>query len=206
MRERVIQLIVGFHEGTSPSRTLFDVSANLVTLKIPEKEWVGPVSVETSDVDAFALLVDARTGISTGMVQAWNYFADRQFPRVLIVQGMEFAESDFDDMVLIANRVLEELATPYLVLHDDLGQPTGLIRLENNMVTDYSGSEVVEYPADEELRELVFEFRNEQSELAEEVSAGAFLQGTRAVALPIGETKPIGLREINLVLNSLATP
>ena len=205
MRERVIRLQIGFHEGATPVKTLAGVAAQISTFPISEKQWSGPVSNESEAPDVFALLVDARTGISAGMVAAWQHFAERQFPRVLLVQGMELAESDFDDIVLIANRILEEFATPYLVLHDDLGQPSGLIELKSNVVTNYSGSEITEYQADDELQDLVVEFRTEQAEFAEELASGAFVQGTIAIALPVGTLKPIGIRELNLILQSLTT-
>lgn len=203
MEERSIRLLIGLHEGTESSRTLEGIAAKIATFKIPEKKWAGPVAIHTEEVDAFALLVDARTGISTGMVEAWQYFAERQYPRVLLVQGIELAESDFDDIVMIANRILEEFATPYLVLHDDLGLPSGLIELNNYTVSDYSGTGIVEYLADTELQELVIEFKDEQAVFAEEISQGAFTQGTVAIALPIGELKPIGARELNRILESL---
>lgn len=203
MEERNIRLLIGLHEGTESSRTLEGIAAKIATFKIPEKKWAGPVAIHTEEVDAFALLVDARTGISTGMVEAWQYFAERQYPRVLLVQGIELAESDFDDIVMIANRILEEFATPYLVLHDDLGLPSGLIELKNYTVSDYSGTGIVEYLADTELQELVIEFKDEQAVFAEEISQGAFTQGTVAIALPIGELKPIGARELNRILESL---
>lgn len=205
MRERVIRLQIGFHDGTTPAQTLAGVAAQISTFPISEKQWSGPVSNESEAPDVFALLVDARTGISAGMVAAWQYFAERQFPRVLLVQGMELAESDFDDIVLIANRILEDFATPYLVLHDDLGQPSGLIELKSNVVTNYSGSEITEYQADAELQDLVVEFRTEQAEFAEELASGAFVQGAIAIALPVGDLKPIGIRELNLILQSLTT-
>ena len=205
MEERSIRLLIGLHEGTESSRTLEGIAAKIATFKIPEKKWAGPVAIHTEEVDAFALLVDARTGISTGMVEAWQYFAERQYPRVLLVQGIELAESDFDDIVMIANRILEEFATPYLVLHDDLGLPSGLIELKNYTVSDYSGTGIVEYLADTELQELVIEFKDEQAVFAEEISQGAFTQGTVAIALPIGELKPIGARELNQILKSSAT-
>lgn len=204
MRERDIHLLVGSHEGTSPSSSLGKCEAQLDSIAIPEKEWELPKTIEPSSIDAFVLLVDARSGISAGMIRCWQFFAERQYPRLLLVQGIEFAESDFDDIVLIANRVLEEFATPYLVLHDDLGQPSGLIELRTNTVTDYSGSGIVEYTADTDLQNLVSEFKHEQDEIEIEISEGAFLEGTRAIALPIGEVKPIGLRELNLIIKPLA--
>ncbi|MFM8384837.1 MAG: hypothetical protein ACKN96_07685, partial [Actinomycetota bacterium] len=148
MSEPQIQLLLAHHPDVKPAPTLTALKAKVevVALPIPRSKLE---SLES--VDLFALLVDAGSGISKEMIDLWNHFQDRQFPRAMIVQGIEFSESDFDDIVLIGNRVLEQFATPYLVLHDDLGQPTALISLEDNLVHDYSGAEKNRFSADNEL-------------------------------------------------------
>ncbi|MEY4206414.1 MAG: hypothetical protein RL255_251, partial [Actinomycetota bacterium] len=118
------ELLLAHHENTEPVHTLQDLRA--VVKKLPISEKLEDLSRQSGETQIFALLVDARSGISKAMISAWQYFQERQFPRVMIVQGIEFSESDFDDIVLIGNRVLEQFATPYLVLHDDLGVPTAL--------------------------------------------------------------------------------
>jgi hypothetical protein len=138
------------------------------------------------------------------MIELWHHLQDRQFPRTMIVQGIEFSESDFDDIVLIGNRVLEQFATPYLVLHDDLGQPTALISLEDNLVHDYSGAEKNRYSADSELIDLISEFQEEYLQLYKELGEEGFFQGIFAVAIPVGSEKPFGVPELNMVIEALS--
>jgi translation elongation factor EF-G len=92
---------------------------------------------EFDALDAFALIVNAKTGVSPAMIDLWAHIAERQIPRLVIVNGLELSEIDFDDIVLILNRVLENVITPYLVLHDELGEPTGLISLADGIIHDY---------------------------------------------------------------------
>lgn len=150
------------------------------------------------------MLVDARTGISPAMVDVWQSYAERQFPRLLLVQGLEFAESDFDDIVLIGNRVLEQFATPFLVLHDDLGQPTALISLEDNLVHDYSGALARRYSAESELVDIVVDFQEEYLQLYSDLGEDGFQQGIFAIALPVGIEKKFGIAELNSILEVLA--
>ena len=150
------------------------------------------------------MLVDARTGISPAMVEVWQSYAERQFPRLLLVQGLEFAESDFDDIVLIGNRVLEQFATPFLVLHDDLGQPTALISLEDNLVHDYSGAQARRYSAESELVDIVADSQEEYLQLYSDLGEDGFQQGIFAIALPVGIEKAIGIAELNSILEVLA--
>ena len=123
---------------------------------------------------------------------------------MVIVQGIEFSESDFDDIVLIGNRVLEQFATPYLVLHDDLGVPTALISLEDNLVHDYSGKELNKFSADMDLVDLVSDFQDEYLQIYKEMGDDGFFQGIFAIAIPIGSTKPFGIAELNSIIESLA--
>ena len=51
---------------------------------------------------------------------------------------LEGSDSDFDDAVMLANRVFDQLVTPYLVLHNDAGDPTALIDLQSLEIIDYS--------------------------------------------------------------------
>jgi hypothetical protein len=157
-----------------------------------------------TDFEIFLMLVDARTGISPAMVEVWQSYAERQFPRLLLVQGLEFAESDFDDIVLIGNRVLEQFATPFLVLHDDLGQPTALISLEDNLVHDYSGAQARRYSAESELVDIVADFQEEYLQLYSDLGEDGFQQGIFAIALPVGIERAFGIVELNSILEVLA--
>ncbi|MFM1788960.1 MAG: hypothetical protein RLZZ12_309 [Actinomycetota bacterium] len=188
------------HYEVKPVTHLSELRANLQLMPISSDLR----DFEYSDkLDFFALLVDARSGISPQMIEIWQHYQERQFPRVLLVQGIEFSESDFDDIVLIGNRVLEQFATPYLVLHDEVGSPTALISLEDNIVHDYSGASVTKYPADSEMIELISEFQDEYTQVYRELGAEGFFQGIFAIALPIGSTKTFGIAELNRIIQSL---
>lgn len=196
------ELLLAHHENMEPVHTLQDLRA--VVKKLPISEKLEDLSRQSGETQIFALLVDARSGISKAMISAWQYFQERQFPRVMIVQGIEFSESDFDDIVLIGNRVLEQFATPYLVLHDDLGVPTALISLEDNLVHDYSGKELNKFSADMDLVDLVSDFQDEYLQIYKEMGDDGFFQGIFAIAIPIGSTKPFGIAELNSIIESLA--
>ena len=156
------------------------------------------------EVDLFVLLIDARTGVSESMISTWNFYQERQFPRLILVQGIEATSTDFDDIVLIANRILESVATPYLVLHDDGGAPSGLIELETGLVSDYSAGEPTTRPADPELLNLVAEFRAEYETNFATLGSDAFSAGLMAVALPIGSEHELGVRELSGYLQLLS--
>lgn len=198
----LIQLLLAHHANTEPIDSLQELHA--AVRKLPISAKLEDLSAYSGQTQIFALLVDARSGISKEMIDVWQYFQERQFPRLLIVQGIEFSESDFDDIVLIGNRVLEQFATPYLVLHDDLGVPTALISLEDNLVHDYSGKELNKFSADIDLVDLIGDFQEEYLQIYKEMGDNGFFQGILAIAIPIGNTKPFGISELNSIIESLA--
>ena len=198
----LIQLLLAHHANTEPIDSLQELHA--AVRKLPISAKLEDLSAYSGQTQIFALLVDARSGISKEMIDVWQYFQERQFPRLLIVQGIEFSESDFDDIVLIGNRVLEQLATPYLVLHDDLGVPTALISLEDNLVHDYSGKELNKFSAEIDLVDLIGDFQEEYLQIYKEMGDNGFFQGILAIAIPIGNTKPFGISELNSIIESLA--
>jgi hypothetical protein len=198
----LIQLLLAHHVNTEPIDSFQELHA--VVQKLPISANLEDLSTYSGKTQIFALLVDARSGISNEMIDVWQYFQERQFPRLMIVQGIEFSDSDFDDIVLIGNRVLEQFATPYLVLHDDLGVPTALISLEDNLVHDYSGKELNKFSADIDLVDLVGDFQEEYLQIYKEMGDNGFFQGILAIAIPIGKTKPFGIAELNSIIESLA--
>jgi hypothetical protein len=198
----LIQLLLAHHVNTEPIDSLQELHA--LVQKLPISANLEDLSTYSGQTQIFALLVDARSGISKEMIDVWQYFQERQFPRLMIVQGIEFSDSDFDDIVLIGNRVLEQFATPYLVLHDDLGVPTALISLEDNLVHDYSGKELNKFSADIDLVDLIGDFQEEYLQIYKEMGDNGFFQGILAIAIPIGNTKPFGISELNSIIESLA--
>lgn len=158
-----------------------------------------------NSIDAFMLVINAKSGVSSEMIQLWARISELQIPRMIVVNGLEFSEIDFDDIILIVNRVLETVITPYLVLHDEVGEPTGLISLADSTVHDYSGDSPNSYPADEELSSLVSEFREELELATTEMDDSSFSQGLLVPALPLIKEKKIGVQEIQKVWSLLTT-
>jgi peptide subunit release factor RF-3 len=165
-------------------------------------ELEGPVDIDTdiSQSDLFVLVISAKTGVSAEMTSTWNIASEKQVPRIVIVNGLEMNETDFDDIVLIANRVLESAITPYLVLHDEIGEPVGLISLSDNQVRDYSSGVVTIYPADSELQSLVADFKEELEESTIEFDSSAFQAGLIVPALPFVASRNIGVAEFQAYL------
>lgn len=165
-------------------------------------ELEGPVDIDTdiSQSDLFVLVISAKTGVSAEMTSTWNIASEKQVPRLVIVNGLEMNETDFDDIVLIANRILESVITPYLVLHDELGEPVGLISLSDNQVRDYSSGVVNIYLADSELQSLVADFKEELEESTIEFDSSAFQAGLIVPALPFVASRNIGVDEFQAYL------
>ncbi len=193
-------LITG-HESANPEKVALKFSGTITASVLSDSD--NDFEAMLSAVDAVALLINAKTGVSKSMIDFWQYLSERQFPRLVIVNGLELSESDFDDMVLIANRVLEQVSTPYLVLHDEVGEPSGLISLSDLTVHDYSHSEMKSYPADEELKSLVADFKVEFDEQFEEFGATGLSEGLFVPALPLGTSRNFGVKEIQGYLNSV---
>jgi translation elongation factor EF-G len=156
-----------------------------------------------TDIDAAALVVSAKTGVSQKMIEFWNYLNERQIPRMVLVNGLELSETDFDDIVMIANRVFEEVITPFLVLHDDVGEPIGLISLADLLIHDYSNQFPDFYNADEELTSLVSEFRAEYETQSQLLNEHGFETGLAVPALPVIENRKIGINEVAPFLNKI---
>ena len=179
--------------------SLFPVSSGC--LEIDSSLQDEDINKSVHNKSAVAFCISAKTGVSKEMIHFWSYISERQFPRIIIVSGLEFSESDFDDIVLIANRVLEPVVTPYLVLHDEIGEPSGLISVIDGMVHDYSIKPRKDYLADIELQDLTRDFKNEYIEATEEIAVDAFEAGLLVPAIPLVPSKLIGIEEIEQLIS-----
>ena len=186
--------ILAGHSSSLPRELLDDLE--LAQAEVIVEESSAFAEIDFNACDAFMLIINAKTGISGAMIELWNRVSDRQIPRMILVNGLELSEIDFDDIVLIINRVLENVVTPYLVLHDEVGEPSGLISIADGLVHDYSGTEEINYKADDELLNLVTDFREELMLALSEMDESAYQQGIVVPALPYIRAKKIGLREI----------
>lgn len=194
-----VRWLIAGHPSSSPARVAALFAGNVASCEI-----AGADSEPSSllvNVDACALVINAKTGVSQEMIIFWNYLAERQFPRLVIVNGLELSEIDFDDIAMIANRVLEQVVTPFLVLHDDLGEPIGLISLDDLHVHDYSQKSFDRYPADQELKELITDFREEYLDQTNGLDDSSLQSGLVVPALPLIESRGIGIAEIQRYLD-----
>lgn len=153
------------------------------------------------DADVAIFLINPAAGIDNESIAQWRALDELQIPRLVVVTVMEGMELDFDDAVLLANRVFDELVTPYLVLHGESGTPIGTISLKNLQTVDYSTSPPTLGVADDELQQLVFDFREEFLNQMVEMENGAFAAGILFPALPVNPANGLG---IDLVKQYLA--
>jgi hypothetical protein len=106
-------------------------------------------------------------------------------------------------MSAIAGRMLDPVQTPFLVLHDDAGNPTALINLESLKLSDYSSGARIERDSDPEHKVLVFDFRKEYLEAIEEFGQSSFEEGLSFPAIPFISSNGLGSFEIATFLNQL---
>ena len=159
--------------------------ANLFEGKISE------TPMAESDLAIFA--INPAAGIDQATIDLWQSLSDFQLPRLVVVNELEGSDSDFEDAIMLANRVFDQLVTPYLVLHGDKGEPMALIDLETLEINDYSTTPATLRTSDPEHHELVADFREEY--LAEVEAAGecAFTAGLLFPAIPIVISNGLGL-------------
>ena len=146
-----------------------------------------------SECDAAVFLINPSAGIDAATIDAWRGFDEYQTPRLVLVTVLDGMEMDFDDAVLVGNRVFDPLVTPYLVLHGESGSPIGIISLEDLKTYDYTKNPPTVEDSDEELRELVREFQEEFQEQMVEMEDGAFAAGILFPALPVNPSNGMGL-------------
>lgn len=154
-----------------------------------------------SDLAIFA--IDPSAGIDQHTIDVWRSLDEYQVPRLVVVTHLEKLEADFDDAVMIATRVFDQMITPYLVLHDDAGAPAALIGLADLQIIDYSSNPVAIKNCEEEHETLVQEFREEYLELLEAVGEDAFPAGLMFPAIPLWIERGIGVDIVKEFISKL---
>ena len=144
-----------------------------------------------SDLAIFA--IDPSAGIDQATIDLWQSLDEYQVPRLVVVTHLEKLEADFDDAVMIATRVFDQMTTPYLVLHDEAGLPAALIGLADLQIIDYSTQPSVSRSSDVEHQTLVQEFRDEYLELVAAAGEKAFSAGLLFPAIPLWIERGIGI-------------
>jgi hypothetical protein len=145
------------------------------------------------ETDLAVFSINPSAGIDPETIGTWSAFDDYQTPRIVVVTGLDGQELDFEDAVMVANRVFDQLVTPYLVLHSEDGNPAALIRLEDLMIIDYTTTPQSIRHCDPEHEELVREFREEYFDQMSEMEDGAFAAGIIFPAIPINLTSGLGV-------------
>lgn len=143
-----------------------------------------PISSEVeSEISAAIFAINASSGIDQQTIDLWHGFDELLTPRLLVITGFNEGLQDFDDAVLIAKRVLDDVATPVLVLHDDDGSPCALIDLETLKINNYRTNQVLD--ADSEHIEIIKDFREEYLAQKEAAGSDGFISGIFFPAIPI---------------------
>ena len=90
-----------------------------------------------TEISAAIFAINASSGVDQKTVELWHEFDELLMPRILVITGFNEGLQDFDDAVVLAKRLLDDVATPVLVLHDDDGSPCALIDLESMQINNY---------------------------------------------------------------------
>lgn len=177
---------------------------NLIRADFPDVQWQSPEAADQG-ADFVMMVIEADRGISADEVSRFHALREAQIPALVLITSLltesESDRWDFDDLTMLANRTLEEVVTPYLVLHDESGQPSGLYELETNTVIDYSVTPAKRRPADDELKALTADFRSEFIEADFEIQD--FTSGLRVVALPYVPERRVGIAETARLITTL---
>jgi hypothetical protein len=168
------------------------------------KTFDGKVSTTVDgDCDLAIFAINPAAGIDAETIDLWQGFDELQTPRLIVVTVIEGTELDFDDAVMLANRVFDQTVTPYLVLHGETGSPIGLISLAELTTIDYSTTPPTLGEADEELRQVVEDFREEYFAQMEEMEDGAFSAGILFPALPLNLANNLGVDLVHSYIKEL---
>jgi hypothetical protein len=158
------------------------------------------------ECDLAIFAINAESGIAPETIEEWHSFDELQTPRLIIVTGIESDQSDFDDAVLIANRVFDQTVTPFLVLHDEAGSPIALISLADLTVRNYSDGTVVIQPCEPEHETLVSEFREEYLAQLEIFDESTFAAGLLFPAIPLWLERGIGVDIVEQYIAQIELP
>ena len=163
-----------------------------------------PVSSQIDpEIQAAIFAINASSGVDQTTVDLWHQFDEFLMPRILVITGFNEGLQDFDDAVVLAKRLLDDVATPVLVLHDDDDTPCALIDLESMKIFNYRKNETSD--AEPEHFELVAEFREEYLAQKEAAGEDGFTSGIFFPAIPVLLNDPEFNLGIDIVKSYLAS-
>jgi hypothetical protein len=163
---------------------------------------INPSDPSQCDVAIFA--INPAMGIDSESIAQWEALNDSMVPRLIVVTGLDNPEADFDDAVLLANRVFDLTVTPYLVLHDDAGIACALISLEDMTIYDYTTSPPKVLPSEAEHQRLIEDFRSEYMAALDVMGKDGFAAGLMFPAIPVWIEKGIGVDIVRNYIKLLA--
>ena len=158
---------------------------------------------DLADIDCAIFAVNPAAGIDEQTIEKWEEFNEYLTPRIMVALALPGAELDFDDAVLLANRVFDQMVTPFLVLHGDDGAPAALISLEDLTVRSYLHGLAVLSESEPEHLELVADFQQEYKDAIENAGEDAFQAGLLFPAIPINIENKIGIDVLITYLDRL---
>jgi hypothetical protein len=164
---------------------------------------VAAAADDPAQIDCAIFAINPSAGIDPETIALWESFNDYLTPRIMVALALPGADLDFDDAVLLANRVFDQMVTPYLVLHGDDGTPAALISLNDLSVRNYIQGIAVISESDPEHRELVADFQSEYREIVEASGEDAFAAGLLFPAIPVNIDNGIGLDVLKDYLDQL---
>jgi translation elongation factor EF-G len=162
---------------------------------------VSGVAIAESDLAIFA--INPSAGIDQATIDLWQALSVFQLPRLVLVNELAGSDSDFEDAVMLANRVFDQLVTPYLVLHSDIGEPIALISLDTLEIIDYRDTPPQISMSEPEHQDLVSEFRSEYLEEIAAAGEDAFVNGLLFPAIPIVVANGMGIDIVKRYISTL---
>jgi translation elongation factor EF-G len=163
---------------------------------------LGIPSAPLVQADAAIFIVSAKNGIIRADSDQWLQARELYIPSIVVITDLSADnETDFEDMVLIAGKILDTVVTPYLVLHLDDGAPIALIDLVTQQIHDHSSGGRIIRESEPEHQDVVSEFRDEYLESVEAAGEEAFENALIFPAIPWVESNDLGVAEIVHYLN-----
>ena len=124
-------------------------------------DFVGDLRAGLRAADAALFVVSAADGVDGSTRLLWEECAAVGMPRAVVVTKLDSARADFEEMVLICQRVFGEGIQPlYLPMLDDDEHVAGVVGLLTQRIHEYSRGVRSERDAEEQHREGIENARN----------------------------------------------
>lgn len=165
---------------------------------------LGVASCPLDESDIALFIVSAKSGIIRADSDSWQVARELYIPSIVVITDLSAEnETDFEDMTLIAGKILDPVVTPYLVLHSEDGSPVALIDIKDELIRDYTSGICTIGASDPEHHDIISEFRVEYLETLEGAGDGAFENALLYPAIPWIPELNLGLAEISMLINQI---